>query len=200
MHGGLIGPLLGGLYLGAGRALAQVEIARRLAEAGITTPEILAVGWRRSFGFLRKLAIVARAIPAAENLYEAARRGASGPRRRAILDATADLVRAMHEVGFLHADLNVTNLVLGEDREGMRLHVIDLDRGRFVPVVSGKDRVAGLARLRRSYEKWVASSWPLTPREEIRFLRRYCRSEKSLVRDLRARLEAPRRGPRGRRP
>src|SRR5207245_10845727 len=125
--GGFAGRLLGGLYLGAGRALAQAEAAERLLRSGIPTPPVLAVGWRRSLLIFTKQVIVTRAIPGAENLYEAARQDAPWRRRRAILARSAELVRSMHEAGFLHADLNVTNLVLGSgpggDQEIGRAHV-----------------------------------------------------------------------------
>ncbi len=184
LHGGLAASLLGGLYLGAGRALAQIEVARRLEQAGVPAPEITAVGWRPALLLFRALAIVTRAIPGARNLYEVAQAGPAWPLRHAILKKTAELIRRMHDAGFLHADLNVTNLVLGDDRPGDRLHVVDLDRGRFVRSITESQRCRNLARLRRSYEKWIAGRRPLSRREEILFLRSYCRSDRELLRRL----------------
>jgi len=188
LHGGLAGRLLGGLYLGAGRALAQVEAAERLSRSGIPTPEILAVGWQSALLLFTKQAIVTRAVPGAENLYEAARHDAPWRRRRAILAASADLIRRMHDAGFLHADLNVANLILGGGPGGDRVFVVDLDRGRFEARLTKRQRFANLARLQRSYEKWIAGQWPLSPRDEVRFLRSYCRRDRALLRELRSRL------------
>lgn len=188
MHGGLAGRLLGGLYLGPARLLGQIEAARRLDQAGIPTPEILAVGWRRVLLAFSAQAIVTRAIPGAENLYEVARQEAPWRRRRAILERSADLVRAMHDAGFLHADLNVTNLVLGEGPDGDRIHVVDLEKGRFRTPLPMSDRAANLGRLVRSYEKWIPDLRRLGAREEILFLRRYCRSNRTMLRELLGRL------------
>lgn len=192
VHGGLAGLFMGGLYFGPGRALAQIETAERLLQAGIPTPEVLAVGWRRALLFFAAQAIVTRAVPGAENLYEAAQ-DASVRRRRAILEACADLVRRMHDSRFVHADLNVTNLVLERGSERERMFVLDLDGGRFTKCLAPSERLAGLSRLLRSYDKWIAGGWPLSRREEILFLRSYCRSDRALLRHLQPRLQRHRR-------
>jgi hypothetical protein len=189
LHGGILGRLLGGLYLGRGRAIAQIEAADRLDRAGIPTPEVLAVGWRGALGVFRALAIVTRAIPRAQNLYEAARDDAPWRRRRVILEQSGRLIRAMHDDGFTHADLNVTNLVLGEGPGGDRVHVVDLDGARFGGALRPLDRYRSLARLLRSYEKWIAGRWRLSPREEIIFLRAYCGRDRRLSSYLRRRLQ-----------
>jgi tRNA A-37 threonylcarbamoyl transferase component Bud32 len=189
MHGGVLGRLLGSLYVGEGRGLSQIPMAERLRHAGIPTPEILAVGSRRALGLFQTQAIVTREITGALNLYEAANEEAAGHRRRFLLQASAELVRALHDVGFLHADLNVTNLVLGRGPEGERLHVVDLEKGRFVVRADVPARFKDLARLVRSYEKWIADRLRLSPREELIFLRRYCLSDRALFRDLAGRLQ-----------
>jgi hypothetical protein len=189
LHGGVLGSMLGGLYLGPGRVRAQIEAAARLERLGISTPQILAVGWRPRAVLFRSLAIVTRTIPRAQNLYEAAHDDAPWGRRRVILERSADLVRALHDAGFRHADLNVSNLVLGGGPEGDGVHVVDLDKGRFVGAMGISGRFAGLARLLRSCEKWLAGSTPLGPRDELLFLRRYCRADRALFRTLQERLQ-----------
>ena len=177
----------------------QIRLASRLERCGIPTPEVLAVGWRRRALLFAAQAIVTRAIPRAQNLYEAAIEDAPWRRRRAILARSAELVRAMHDAGFLHADLNVTNLVLGGGPEGDLVYVVDLEKGRFRADMDSTRRLAGLSRLLRSYEKWLAGRAPLTPRDELIFLRRYCRSDRVLLRELQERLQRYRRGLRVRR-
>ena len=193
-HGGLLGRWLGGVYLGHGRLLTQLRLADVLERRGIATPEVMAVGWRRLLGPLQALAVVTRAIAAAQNLYEAARDGAPWRRRRVILERSAELIRSMHDAGFRHADLNVTNLVLGRGPEGDRMHVVDLERGRLRGgPLSDRERLASLARLLRSYEKWIAGRWRLPAREELAFLRRYCAADRTRMRRLRLDLDRSRR-------
>jgi tRNA A-37 threonylcarbamoyl transferase component Bud32 len=183
LHGGLLAPLLDGLYLGARRARVQIGLAEALRRRGIETPVVLAIGWRRAFGPLVRLALVTRAIPGARNLLEAV--PALEPReRRRVLAAAADAVRALHDTGFAHPDLNLANLVLGTWPGGDRVHVVDLDRGRFAGRSDAAFRLRSLARLLRSHDKWVEPVQRLSAREEIRFLRRYCGPDRALLRRL----------------
>jgi len=192
VHGGLLGPLLGGLYLGTGRAVDQALAAERLSAADVATPEILAIGARRVLGPMHALAIVSREIPEARNLLEFSEGAPPRGRRRLVLLACADLVRRMHAAGFLHADLNVGNLVLGRRGGEEILHVVDLDRGSFRTSLSLHARHRNLARLLRSYEKWIARHLRLTAREEILFLLRYAGRDRVLARRLAARLSRSR--------
>ncbi|HEV8701225.1 MAG TPA: lipopolysaccharide kinase InaA family protein [Candidatus Polarisedimenticolia bacterium] len=188
LHGGLLGPLFGGLYLGRRRAIDQLRASVRLAQAGVPTPEILAVGTRRVAGILHAQAIVAREIPDARNLHGLAGEPLSGARRREILDRTAGVLRDMHDAGFEHADLNLANLVWGRGPAGETLFVVDLERGRFADPIRAGGRIQALARLVRSCEKWVAGPHRLTPREEVRFLLGYARGDRALVLLLATRL------------
>ena len=193
LHGGLLGRLLGGLYLGRRRALDQLRATSRLSRAGVQTPEILAIGTRRVAGLFCAQAVVAREIAGARNLHHLAGERLSEARRRDILEKTAVLVRRMHDAGFLHADLNLANLVLGDGPAGESLWAVDLERGRFAVEVPARRRIRVLARLLRSCEKWVANPFRPTPREEVRFLRVYARGDRVLLRELVTRLSRFRR-------
>ena len=184
VHGGLLGPLLGGLYAGMGRLVDQLRCAETLRTAGVETPEVLAVGSMRVFGPLHAHAIVTRELRGAQNLLEAAAGAPAARVRRRLLVECADVLRRMHDAGFLHADLNVANLVL-EQGDGMRvLNVVDLDRGRFRARLSPRERLGSLARLLRSYEKWLAPRLRLSAREEILFLHRYAGPDRAWLRRL----------------
>jgi tRNA A-37 threonylcarbamoyl transferase component Bud32 len=183
-HGGVLAPILGDLYLGRRRIFDQAMTAQRLEAGGVATPRILAVGTARVLGPIHRQAIVSRELHGAQNLLDLATVGMTHSRRSDLLIQCADLLRRMHDAGFLHADLNVGNIVLERDRQREVLHIVDLDRGRFVRVVSRRQRLANLERLLRSYEKWIAARLHLTPREEIRFLRRYAQGDRSLLRFL----------------
>jgi tRNA A-37 threonylcarbamoyl transferase component Bud32 len=198
VHGGLLGRLFGGLYWGRERVLSQLRAAQRLRAAGVATPEVLVVGWRSVAGPLQRQAIIAQAIPGAINLYGASRNPPPGLSRRAIVRESAGVVRRMHDAGFLHADLNVTNLVLEPGAGELRVHIVDLDRGRFRSRLVPGERAHNLARLLRSYEKWLAVETPLSGREELDFLRSYARTDRAMLRWLWRYLQSYRRslGPR----
>jgi len=194
IHGGLFGPTLGRLYLGRQRAWSQAALADRLRTAGVATPRVVATGARRIAGPLFRLAVLTEEIREARNLLELARSFPGPPVRRRIADLTADTVRAMHDGGFLHADLNLANLVVEGGTAAAAVHIVDLDRGRFVARVRPADRVAGLARLLRSCEKWLASGTCPGARDRIRFLRRYARRDRRMVRRLHSGIARARRG------
>jgi len=184
LHGGLFGSLLGRWYLGSRRAVDQLRAAIRLERSGVATPEVLAIGSARVFGPFRIQAIISRRLQGAQNLYELAAGAPARRRRREVLLRCADLLRRLHDAGFVHADLNVSNLVLERGLARETLYVVDLDRGRFRAVVTPKERLGNLARLLRSYEKWIASGLRLSRREEIYFLRSYGGRDRALVRYL----------------
>lgn len=187
-HGGLLGPLLGGLYWGTGRGQRPIELARRLRAAGAPTPDVLAAGWRRVAGPWYAIALVTEAVPEARNLQEALLEGPPTARMRALIRAAADAVRTLHDAGFVHADLNLANLVLEDSAAGLRAQVVDLDRGRFASPLTDRDRARNLSRLLRSHEKWVAGRSPLRAREAIAFVSRYARGDRAMTRELIGRL------------
>jgi tRNA A-37 threonylcarbamoyl transferase component Bud32 len=193
LRGGFFGPMLGGLFWGAERAVRPIELAHNLRQAGVLTPEVLAAGWRSLFGPLHAHALITEAIPGGMNLLEELRRQPSGT-DPGLLSAAARAIRSMHDAGFLHADLNLANLVVEHQPSGLRVHIIDLDRGRFVSPMTPSLRAGNLARLLRSHEKWIARDRPLDRHEAIGFLRQYCGSDENLLRYLLEKLRRYRTG------
>ncbi|HET8945915.1 MAG TPA: lipopolysaccharide kinase InaA family protein, partial [Candidatus Polarisedimenticolia bacterium] len=111
-------------------------------------------------------------------------------RRRRLARGAGRSVRAMHDAGFVHADLNLGNLVAEDGGERMspagasEVHVIDLDGGRFGKTVGFGARRRNLRRLLRSYEKWIAPASPLDRRDAFAFLRAYCGTDQAMFRRL----------------
>jgi tRNA A-37 threonylcarbamoyl transferase component Bud32 len=176
-HGGAA-RFLGGLYLGRQRAVRPLVCALRLRESGVFTPSVLAAGWRRVLGPLHAHALITELIPGGVNLQAAMGSGTGATERRVVLTAAGAAVRKMHDAGFLHADLNLANLVLERTSDGLRAHIIDLDRGRFEETLTSAQRRATLERLLRSWEKWRPGGKPLGLRDALAFLRGYSVGDK----------------------
>jgi 3-deoxy-D-manno-octulosonic acid kinase len=144
-HGGLLAPLTGDLFLPPTRAAREREVATRLAEAGVPTPEVLAYAIYRAGPLVRRADVVTREIEGARDL-------AAHP---ATLDAKAAvqaLLRALERATAVHPDLNAKNILLA-DREGvLTAYVIDVDRVVFRSSARGVDQ-ANRSRLRRSIAK-----------------------------------------------
>src|SRR5262249_56606012 len=113
-HGGLLSPVLRGLFWGRGRGLRAVLAAERLRSAGVATPAVLAAGWRRVFGPLQAHALVTEVIPGGRDLLSVLRDRPPAAARRSVLRAAGAEIARMHGAGFHHADLNLGNLVVEE--------------------------------------------------------------------------------------
>jgi tRNA A-37 threonylcarbamoyl transferase component Bud32 len=174
LHGGLLGPLLGGVYLGHGRVEAVAHAALRLRAAGVATPDVIAAGWRPIVRPFYALALLTEMVPDAMSLQECLLASPPTPgRRRALLRAAGETVRAMHGAGFRHADLNLANLVVEGGPGSPRVHVIDLDGGRFATGTRDRAAAGNLCRLVRSWEKFIEPRVSGGLRDLVAFLRGY---------------------------
>jgi tRNA A-37 threonylcarbamoyl transferase component Bud32 len=189
-HGGAAG-ILGGMFIGRRRGLDQIQAAERLRRAGVATPAILAVGVKAAGPLVLSQVIVAEEVVGALSLLASARNGTRA--QRELLRAAGEAVRRMHDAGFRHADLNVGNILMVEATEGPRIHVVDLEKGVFRERLHVAERAGNIARLLRSYLKWLDDHEPLSARQELRFLRAYCRADRALLRDLQGRVQRHRR-------
>lgn len=180
-HGGAAGAL-GGLYLGCRRIVDTLISAVRLREAGVPTPNVLAAGWRRVLGPLHAHALVTETVPGGVNLQTALASRMNSLERRAALRASGRAVRAMHDAGFLHADLNLANLVLERTSAGSRAHIVDLDRGTFAAVLTTAQRRSNLDRLLRSWEKWRPGGMLPGRRDAVAFMQGYCDGDRAAMR------------------
>jgi 3-deoxy-D-manno-octulosonic acid kinase len=208
-RGGLAGRVVRDLFLGGERAFREVRLYERARRAGVPTLEPLGAAARRAGPFLWRFDLVTRAVDNARDLaslwFEGGL-GAAGPARRAaVLRAAAAAVRALHDAGIEHADLNLKNvLVVGSADTAPRALVIDLDRARerAGPLDPGR-RIENLLRLWRSAlkigrragpEPGRGAGGPPRPREALRFARAYFgRDREELRRAARAfRAYAPR--------
>lgn len=156
-------------FRGTGRLLANLRDPDLLADRGVATPRAgaLLLVPRGTGHYGGYLAVVA--IEGAEDLRRKwSRRGAGD----AELDAVLETVRAMHDAGFRHRDLNLGNLlVAGDPPAGF---VVDLDGGAWgrAPLGAGA-RSASLRRMERSYARVFPEPGPLGPRGRDRIWERY---------------------------
>ncbi|MBI4575030.1 MAG: hypothetical protein HY722_02070 [Planctomycetes bacterium] len=185
-RGGLVGKLLGDLYLGPRRPLNEIRVAEHCIERGVpTTTPIGAVVRRVLPGFYR-CDLMTREVPGALDLAAyLATAPPPGERRRALKSAGA-AVRAMHDAGVIHPDLNMKNiLILGAGTGATSAVVIDLDRAWTAERVAPPRANANLARLARSAAKNEAlgGAAARTSRgDTLCFLRAYHRGSREGIR------------------
>lgn len=166
-RGGAVSSLLGDRYLrlGAPRPYRELRASERTRSEGVSTPRVIAALVYPTLLFYRG-DLVTEEIRETKELAEVlfgAPRSSEGERVQALRSAVA-LIDRLASRRIFHPDLNVKNLLLGPNEQGLEAHVLDLDRVSFG--VGGADKRMK-ARLARSIRKWEGSTGlPLSSAEE----------------------------------
>ncbi|HEX7050443.1 MAG TPA: lipopolysaccharide kinase InaA family protein [Longimicrobiales bacterium] len=155
-RGGAVARILEDRYLRAGapRPVRELRTSHAVRVRGIDSPEVVA-GVIYPAGPAYRADLATRYIPHSADLA----RVLFGPERPAAeresaCAAAGGLLRAMHERGVIHPDLNLKNILLEWTTDPPRAHLLDLDRGRVVERVPRRRREAMLRRFWRSARKW----------------------------------------------
>ncbi|MCY3003431.1 MAG: hypothetical protein NTV21_16680 [Planctomycetota bacterium] len=176
-HGGLLRWLTGARFSDPQRPLRELRDSLKLAQAGVRTPEVVAARARRASGWGWELALLTRRVDGARDGGALLERGALPARERARLFTLAGtLVRRLHELGFLHADLHPKNLLFRREPDGEwgAPWVLDLDRSRWLVPLEARERDSNLARLLRYAERRRASGqFEYSRADLLRFLAAY---------------------------
>ena len=144
-RGGLIAKWVKDSYFWLGaertRSWSEFMVLLHLYNAGVQVPKPIAAWQQRQFWRYKAAILIARiprALPIAHQLEKTSAK------------AVAFAVKQMHDAGVWHADLNVFNILQGEQG---RIYLIDFDRARRLNVVDSKHRQNNVLRLRRSLIK-----------------------------------------------
>lgn len=123
----LLKTIAGGTACKEGRT--NLELARR----GVRVPTVLAFGVDRRFGLLRRDVLLTSRVDGAASLLDLIPRllenGVFSEKLKFIGDL-ACFLKALHSKGVEHTDLHVGN-ILASRQDGMRFHLLDLDRVRL---------------------------------------------------------------------
>jgi tRNA A-37 threonylcarbamoyl transferase component Bud32 len=195
-HGGLLGRLLPARYLSPARALRAIAASDSARRAGVPAPLVVAGAAQRAFPLGCRLYEVSLEVPGSEPLDQALKlngrsaaplpRGARS-RRRLLIEACGRSVRALHEAGIDHRDLNLANLLAAEGPRGPEVQVIDYDGARLGAPLTPRRRLRALQRLYRSAVKLHPQRRPPSPLAQMRWLKAYCGGDRDLEKYLLAR-------------
>jgi len=166
-HGGLLAPLTRDLFLPPTRAPRELATALRLRALGVPTPDVLMYATSPAPLFFRRADVVTRQIEAGQDLSAFMMPETAGAERAAAWAATRALVRAMHDAGVRHHDLNVKNVLLARGDTGLAAYLLDVDRVTFGAPRSDEISRANVARLLRSARKWRAERGALFDEGEL---------------------------------
>ena len=178
VHGGLLARLNRDLFRDAARPLKELENTLVAEQRGVNTARPLAVVRQAAGAGFCRAWFVSEEIAKAEDGVHFARRVAMGhvtlEVKRAVVRETGRVLRRMHDVGLVHGDLHLKNLLVRVNGPAhVQAFVIDFDRSRYVENVTLSQRLGNLARLSRSVRKirWAAEGFTATDR--LRFLLAY---------------------------
>ena len=173
-HGGLLAPITGDRFWRPSRAPIEMERSTRLIAAGIPTAVVLGYARYDAGPGLCHVDVVTRFVPDAFDLGVVLAGLAPQCTRDDALAATHALLVRLAKVGVIHPDLNVKNVLLARDADGvLRARMIDVDTIQWDehrPHVTTMH--ANVARLTRSMRKWRRQfSGDITDDELDRFTR-----------------------------
>jgi len=135
------------------RPVVELAVTEEAHRRGVATVEVLAARVDRLAGGFYRGAIVTREVRDAETLAAVLRRRKLEGERRAVLAAVAQTVRAMHDSGVHHRDLNASNVLVCGEGASITVRLIDFDRARLRRRVGARTRRRALRRLERSLGK-----------------------------------------------
>ena len=151
-HGGLLGGLLGTRFAGPGRALRELAVAVTATGRGLPVPEMLGFTASRA-GPLWTMEAWVRWIEAAPPLHRVLEAAPDERIREQAMAGAGRAVRACHDAGLVHHDLNSRNILVAGGPAGFRALVVDLDGARMGPPPGTTSRARQLRRLFRSLVK-----------------------------------------------
>ncbi len=157
-RGGAVGRLWRDRFAGRDRLVQNVTVAAEAVARGVSTAAPVALLTEEGPPGLFRGWLATEWLEGARDLATLLGERAVGPTEVA---AALAAVRAMHDAGVEHPDLNLGNLLLRLAPAGAQAFVIDLDRARLRRrSLSPARRQAALRRLERSHAKMFGTAGP----------------------------------------
>ena len=152
-RGGLLGNCLPDVSWDRWRPAREAALAERLSALGVPTASVAVTRSTRVMGGLFRCEIATVRLPGAVDLLEALA-GTPVDTWCAYASALGRTLARLHDVGLVHRDMQVKNLLVPADlcADGL-LAVIDLDGCQLTQNLNGEARLKALTRFARSLVK-----------------------------------------------
>jgi len=136
------------------RPFAELLCIETARQRGVATVEPIGARVEWVKGGLYRGLLVTRKAEGFHNLWEWLQTKPIGTTREATMTVVAQAIAKMHEVGIVHADLNLMNILVQTVTGSLQALLIDFDRARlFSSPIPRHLREQNLRRLRRSLDK-----------------------------------------------
>jgi tRNA A-37 threonylcarbamoyl transferase component Bud32 len=153
-HGGLLAPLTRDVYRRPSRAPRELQIAERLRQAGVPTPQIVAYALYDAGPGLVRVDVASRYIDDSYDLAAVLAQHAPDIDRSSAFGALTLLLENLARNHFVHPDLNVKNVLIFRDSVRVLAAVLDVDVVEHaIGDTSSTVHARNVARLVRSMRK-----------------------------------------------
>jgi tRNA A-37 threonylcarbamoyl transferase component Bud32 len=189
-RGGLLRFLVRDLYWGDRRPLNELRVGAAALQAGIPTAAVLAAIAFRVAGPFYRSYLITRELSGCKDLPAFLNTGSAGSaeekfrQRRTLLAQAARAIRAMHDRGFYHGDLNLKNILIDAEHRNT-VYIIDWDKSQEQENISLALRSSNMVRCCRSMVKLRRQGLALTERDQLFFLASYWGADKNIEKRLR---------------
>jgi len=167
-----MGAALGKTFHSPMRALKELEASARATSLGLPVPEMLGLTARKISPLKWQMEFWSWWIPDSMTFSLCLRKAGLSPEaRHTLLGAVGSSLRACHEKGLVHRDLNARNIIVMRSESGWTTLVVDLDRSSFTPgPLPLGERLRQLKRLYRSLAKEGVIPAVMPPEEYLGLL------------------------------
>ena len=174
-RGGLVRHFVRDLYWDRPpRPLAELTCTETARQRGAPTVAVLGAGVQWVTACLYRGMLITQEAEGFVTLWEWLRTRPAGTAREAVVGAVAQAIAHLHEVGIVHADLNLTNILVRVAVDTPAVLLIDFDRARVFPGPLARHwRERNLRRLRRSLDKLDPAGQLFSPTDLEIFCRAY---------------------------
>jgi tRNA A-37 threonylcarbamoyl transferase component Bud32 len=186
-HGGFLRTFTGSLYLFGSRSFQELALIEKIRSCRIPTLQPIAAVHQSIFWPFYHAYLLSLEIPHSKDLIQYFREIGSHPSRenlilkRKTIRSIGLLLKAFHQSGFFHADLQLKNILVAGDQ----LFLIDFDRSYQKTMLSIRERMKNLLRLNRSVEKWKRVGLPITRTDRWRFFLAYVGEDEPIQKVIR---------------
>jgi tRNA A-37 threonylcarbamoyl transferase component Bud32 len=161
-HGGLFRFLLRGIFFTwPPRPFRELAITEEVRRRGVPTVEVHAGCVKRIWGPFYRGWLVTRELKDGQDLWTAIQNGfvrQTGAEK--VFNAVSGSLSGLHREGIYHRDLNLKNILVRRESDGVKGYIIDLDRAMLflgeVPMIMA----------RRNLERLLRSAHKLDPKQE----------------------------------
>ena len=151
------------------RAKRAVDAAIMLAQHGLSTPEIVAVGHLKLAGLSIKTFVITKTVKDAKNLYDCLEDAFQSPpsQRHKFISQIGKTIGKMHNAGIFHGDLRPGNVMAKMQGDKWKFYFLDNERTKKFKNLPEKLRIKNLVQIN------MIPSKQLTYTDRMRFYKSY---------------------------